>query len=168
MARDTLVEGSTLTAIADAIREKTETSDVMYPSEMAGKILSIETGESGTLVSEVSAIYTKDSLPEGQITSSMGDVEVVKFKPKYSGAITISATIKYSFKGPNYIKINNETLVYKNNSSSSGTYNVSEEYQVVKDTIYTLTVSTGASAKCTYTNFAIKSALSSPELLTII
>lgn len=44
MARDTLVEGSTLTAIADAIREKTETSDVMYPSEMAGKIRGISTG----------------------------------------------------------------------------------------------------------------------------
>lgn len=44
MARDTLVEGSTLTAIADAIREKTETSDVMYPSEMAGKIRNISMG----------------------------------------------------------------------------------------------------------------------------
>ena len=44
MARNTLVEGSTLTAIADAIREKTETSDVMYPSEMAGKIRDISAG----------------------------------------------------------------------------------------------------------------------------
>ena len=44
MARDTLIEGSTLTAIADAIREKTETSDVMYPSEMAGKIRAISAG----------------------------------------------------------------------------------------------------------------------------
>lgn len=44
MARDTLVEGSTLTAIADAIREKTETSDVMYPFEMAGKIRGISGG----------------------------------------------------------------------------------------------------------------------------
>ena len=41
MARDTLIEGSTLTAIADAIREKTETTDAMYPSEMAGKISEI-------------------------------------------------------------------------------------------------------------------------------
>mgnify|MGYP006967231293 CR=1 FL=1 len=44
MTRDTLIEGSTLTAIADAIREKTETTDVMYPSEMAGKIREISTG----------------------------------------------------------------------------------------------------------------------------
>lgn len=50
MARDTLVEGSTLTAIADAIREKTETSDVMYPSEMAGKILAIEGASAGQYI----------------------------------------------------------------------------------------------------------------------
>ena len=41
MANDTLIQGTTLTAIADAIREKTETTDVMYPSEMAGKISGI-------------------------------------------------------------------------------------------------------------------------------
>lgn len=44
MANDTLIQSTTLTAIADAIREKTETSDVMYPSEMAGKIKGISGG----------------------------------------------------------------------------------------------------------------------------
>ena len=39
-----LIEESTLTNIADAIRTKTETNDTMYPKEMAGKVLNISTG----------------------------------------------------------------------------------------------------------------------------
>lgn len=168
MARDTLVESSTLTAIADAIREKTETSDVMYPSEMAGKILSIETGGNGTLVSQISSIYTKATLPEGTITSSMGSVEVVKFKPKYSGTIKIGAYVSYSGKGAIYIKINNADVFYKSNSSGSSMSGASGECEVVKDTVYTVTVSTTNTARCTYEDFYITTALSSPELLTII
>lgn len=39
-----LIQGDTLTAIADAIRGKTETTDRMLPEEMAAAIRAIETG----------------------------------------------------------------------------------------------------------------------------
>ena len=39
-----VVDKSSLVSVADAIREKTETTDVMYPSEMAGKIRNISMG----------------------------------------------------------------------------------------------------------------------------
>lgn len=61
MARDTLVESSTLTAIADAIREKTETSDAMYPSEMAGKIRAIEGASTGKYVWKKSEVCLESS-----------------------------------------------------------------------------------------------------------
>ena len=127
-----------------------------------------ETGESGTLVSETSAIYTKDSLPEGQITSAMGDVEVVKFKPKYSGTVYISARLNYQGNGSIYIKINGSDVFYKSNSSGSSSTGGGGDCQVVKDEVYTVTVNTTNTAKCTYTNFIIRTALSSSELLTII
>ena len=44
MANDTLIQGTTLTAIADAIRAKDGSTAPMYPSEMAGKIANIQTG----------------------------------------------------------------------------------------------------------------------------
>lgn len=168
MANDTLIQGTTLTAIADAIRAKTETTDVMYPSEMAGKILSIEAGGSGTLVIKAESIYTKDSLPEGQITSSMGDVEVVKFKPKYSGEIRIYSRIEYSGSGSIYIKINGTEVDSYNSSGSSGLNSISGKCKVVKDVVYTVTVNTTNTAKCTYTKFRVETALFLSELLTII
>ena len=45
MAEKGLISKSTLTAIADAIRAKTETSGTMLPSEMAAKIAGITTGD---------------------------------------------------------------------------------------------------------------------------
>lgn len=163
-----LIQSSTLTGIADAIRAKDGSTAQMYPSEMAGKILSIEAGGSGTLVIKAEPIYTKDSLPEGQITSSMGDVEVVKFKPKYSGEVDIYSRIEYSGSGSIYIKINGTIVGSYNSSGSSGSRAISGRCDVVKDVVYTVTVNTTNTAKCTYTKFRIETALSSSELLTII
>ena len=44
MANDTLIQSTTLTAIADAIRAKDGSTAQMYPSEMAEKIAGISTG----------------------------------------------------------------------------------------------------------------------------
>lgn len=44
-----VINDTTLTSIADAIREKLESTDTMFPSEMAALIESIEAGGSGKI-----------------------------------------------------------------------------------------------------------------------
>ena len=48
-----LIQDTTLTSIADAIREKTGTTGVIKPTEMASKIRSISVNNNGSLDNEI-------------------------------------------------------------------------------------------------------------------
>lgn len=56
-----LINDSTMTEIADAIREKDSSSTKMLPSEMAGKIQSISTGNKRLIVSNITGNDNKSS-----------------------------------------------------------------------------------------------------------
>lgn len=92
MARDTLVEGSTLTAIADAIREKTETSDVMYPSEMAGKIRAISAGGIPEPITAGDTIVAAN-LQTGHVSSDGDITEMFYIRMKKAGTYRFKSNI---------------------------------------------------------------------------
>lgn len=119
MARDTLIEGSTLTAIADAIREKTETTDVMYPSEMAGKIRGIEAGgipipnpiAAGDTVVKTSSLDTATSTSKTTVQASGVYITIAK-AGTYRFKYTLTKNAAYA---------NAYSQLYKNGTVISGT-----------------------------------------------
>ena len=63
-----LINDSTLTAIADAIRAKTETSETMLPGEMAALIAAIETGvPMPSWITEIEAVTATVSSNSGSV-----------------------------------------------------------------------------------------------------
>lgn len=135
-----LIQDTTLTAIADAIRAKTETTDTMLPSEMAALIESIATGSDLGFLSEVctaevtasSNDTTKtllfpcdfESIPTGVIAYHTTRVSVTSSSVTYTLAflqykITVSGSDKYIvFASGNALS---SGLTYKSGGSVSYT-----------------------------------------------
>ena len=95
-----LIEQSTLTAIADAIRAKSETSDTMLPSEMAGLIDAISTGvEMPDWISEIE--FAQVTLSEDsdtlQFPCSMSDAPTMHVlwpaSPIATGSVSTSTRV---------------------------------------------------------------------------
>ena len=58
-----LIQDTTLTAIADAIREKTGGTDQMTPDQMATEISNIKSGDDGSLKSVIERTVSNPTLP---------------------------------------------------------------------------------------------------------
>ena len=117
MARDTLVESGTLTAIANAIRAKDGSTAQMYPSEMAGKIRAISTG-----------IPVDNPVTAGDIPVLSSDVASATIKNSSLTAsgvfINISKAGTYRFKynmSKNYVGATCYTMLYKNGAQIKNT-----------------------------------------------
>lgn len=96
-----LIEQSTLTAIADAIRAKTETTDTMLPSEMAGLIEAISTGvELPSWITEMEfAEVTASGASNMKVSTSLSKVPTgYLFYSKTASKITSNKEILMAFK----------------------------------------------------------------------
>ena len=136
MANDTLIQGTTLTAIADAIRAKDGSTAQMYPSEMAGKIAAIETVPEGTLMASDNTVYTHPN----SVYGNSSEQTIVSFIPKFSGTINISGSVYASGSSSTaYVYAYNGTSKTMIQNGSNGTYKFSKDFNVTKDTEFKIT-----------------------------
>lgn len=108
-----LINDSTLTAIADAIRAKTETSETMLPGEMADLIAGLEIG------SKVQVLYGTTTLSSyGGRTFNLGTTRTGKYYAfVLVGEITSSASARILYAHKIATKNKTSTVVIARNPS---------------------------------------------------
>ncbi len=113
MAEKGLISKSALTAIADAIRTKTETSETMLPGEMADLISAIETG------SKVQVLYGTTTLSSyGGRTFNLGTTRTGKYYAfVLVGEITSNAASRILYAHKIATKNKTSTVVIGRNAS---------------------------------------------------
>lgn len=111
------INDSTLTAIADAIRAKTETSETMLPGEMAALITAIETGATSTLQEGTFTVANNAQ------TASLGaSVNVSGDYLLYAYTTDSGSNSKYTaIKGVRISRINGSKTAKTETMSTSGT-----------------------------------------------
>lgn len=132
-----IIQDSTLTAIADAIREKTGGTAVLTPAEMATMITGIETG--GGLPDGVSAIASGTFTPTSTITTSYSVEHGLGTTPDFF-IVVASDTIPYgnAFMHESFVRFsfsyNNKTYSgVRSYSSANSTAAVNSYSQVLTD-----------------------------------
>lgn len=112
-----LVNDTTMTEIADAIREKTGTTEQMIPSEMAGKIQSISQGEkriiptkmitssTSTVYNGMGNLYIPDGISRYFIDNQSYSINIS------SPSDTMSVGYGYSINFNNSCKVNTNGII---------------------------------------------------------
>jgi hypothetical protein len=126
-----IIQGDTLTAIADAIREKTETSGAMTAADMAGSIASIVTvgdGISGSGYTKVSSgSFTLESSTRGTtVNHELGEVPkmIIVYFDDAESATLYSAFNDYKLSlilAKTYVDANGTTYTINHTRGSRGT-----------------------------------------------
>lgn len=140
MAEKGLITKDTLTAIADAIRAKTETSATMLPGEMAALISAIETGSTATFKEGSFKVST-----QGDTVSIGAAVDVSRDYLFYAYTTNTGSNSKYSLvKGVRISCINGSKTVKVEIMYTDGTTGSSSSST-------SATLSSNGSLKTTYT-----------------